>query len=204
VGGSIWGFSVAITSDGSTHLGTVPRVHGLICDVDGVLTNGQIGFGTAGQEMLFFDVHDGLAMRLASWYGIKVAWITGRMSDPAVRRGLSLDVPVYSRIADKAVGVRIIARDLGVDLSEIAYIGDDLSDLRAMQLVGCPMAVADACPEVKRQARYITEACGGHGAVREAVETILRIRGCWDEAVDRYLQVLGEPELARSLPRSEE
>ena len=179
-------------------------IRALVCGVDGVLTNGTIGYSSDNQEMHFFHAADGLAMRLAGWHGMKVAWLTGRMSRQLAHRARHLDVPFYPGFANKEVGLRIIAREFDLPLSEIAYVGDDINDLLAFRVVGLPIAVANAAAEVKALADYITQARGGEGAVREVVETLLKAQGGWDAAVEQYLHVLREPERVARMPRTEE
>lgn len=180
------------------------RIRGLVCGVDGVLTNGQIGYTAHRSEIHFFDTRDGLAIRLANWFGLKIAWISGRISTHISQRAQDLDIRVYPGYANKEMGVRTISRDFELPCSEIAYVGDDLNDLLAFRLVGYPIAVANASPEVKAEAKYITRASGGQGAVREIVEAILRGQGCWEEAVAHYLTVLREPDRVIRMPRTEE
>ncbi len=180
------------------------RIRGLVCGVDGVLTDGTIGYCSHRGEIHFFDTRDGLAMRLANWYGLKVAWITGRISNQITQRARDLDVPLYSGIANKESGLNIIARDFDLSLQDLAYVGDDLNDLLAFRLVGFSIAVANAPAEVQAEANYVTTARGGHGAVREIIETILHSQHQWDAAVENYLSGLREPERVLKFPRSEE
>lgn len=179
-------------------------IRALVCGVDGVLTNGAIGYSSDNQQIHFFHAGDGLAMRLAGWHGLKVAWLTGRMSRQLAHRARHLDVPFYPGFSNKEVGLRIISREFDIPLSEIAYVGDDINDLLAFRVVGMPIAVANAAEEVKAQADYITKAQGGEGAVREVVEAILKAQGGWEAAVEQYLNVLREPERVAKMPRTEE
>ncbi len=180
------------------------RIKGLVCGVDGVLTNGQIGYTAHRNEIHFFDTRDGLAMRLASWYGLQIAWVTGRISAHISQRAQDLDIRVYPGYSNKELGLRAIAHDFDLPYSEIAYIGDDLNDLLALRVVGFPIAVANASAEVKAEVAYVSQAPGGQGAVREIIEAILRGQGRWDEAVANYLTVLREPEMVAKMPRTEE
>ena len=180
------------------------RIRGIVCGVDGVLTNGQIGYTAHRCEIQFFDVRDGLAMRLASWIGLEVAWITGRVSTQISQRAQDLNVRIYPGYANKELGLRTIAHDFNLCCHDLAYVGDDLNDLLAFRIAGCPIAVASASPEVKAEAAYITQAPGGQGAIREIVEAILRAQGRWDEAVANYLNILREPErIAKTAPAEE-
>lgn len=180
------------------------KIRGLVCGVDGVLTNGLVGYTERRNEIHFFDTRDGLAMRLASWYGLQIAWVTGRISAHISQRAQDLDIRVYPGYSNKELGLRAIAHDFDLPYSEIAYVGDDLNDLLALRVVGFPIAVANASPEVKAEAHYTTRAAGGDGAVREIIEAILRSQGRWDDAVNNYLSVLREPERVAKMPRTEE
>jgi len=159
----------------------------LVCDVDGVLTDGAIIYGNGGSELKAFNSRDGLAIKLAGLSGLPVVWLTGRSSEAVARRGRELDARVWQGVAEKAAGLRRIADDLGITLAEIAYIGDDLNDLPALRLAGLPIAVADAMPEVIDAAAFVTNASGGRGAVREAIELILHCQQRWDAAVETFL-----------------
>lgn len=163
----------------------------LACDVDGVLTDGTITYGSGNLELKSFNIKDGLAIKLAVWSGLPVYWLTGRSSDAVVRRAAELDVQLVQGATDKDAGLRQLARDTGIDLAEIAYIGDDLNDLPALRLAGLPIAVADAAPEVIAAAAWVTRVPGGRGAVREAIEAILEGQGRWENAIDIYLARLG-------------
>jgi 3-deoxy-D-manno-octulosonate 8-phosphate phosphatase (KDO 8-P phosphatase) len=157
-------------------------------DVDGVLTDGSVIYGSADIELKAFNIKDGLGMKLAGLCGLPMVLITGRSSDVVARRAAELNVKVVQGVTDKDAGLRAIATERRLQLEEIAYIGDDLNDLPALRLAGLPIAVGDAVAEVKELAAYITEACGGHGAVREAIEMILKGKGCWEESAEAYLK----------------
>ena len=141
--------------------------------------------GTA-LELKGFDAHDGQGLTIAAQAGIRTGVITGRKS-PAMRQrarenkmefiyeGEAVKIPVYEEIL----------RNTGVREEEVAYVGDDLPDLPVMRRVGLAIAVANASPEVKRMAHYVTRAGGGRGAVREAVELILKAQGKWDVMISR-------------------
>ena len=172
----------------------VSQIKLLVCDVDGVLTDGAIILGSGGMEMKAFNSRDGLAMRLAGLNELPVVWLTGRSSEAVTRRAAELQVRVQQGIAEKAAGLRAITADAGVAMEEIAYVGDDLNDLPALRLAGLPIAVADAVPEVLAVAAYVTNAAGGHGAIREVIELILHGQQRWDAAVERFLTFLREAE----------
>lgn len=168
----------------------VSAIRLLVSDIDGVLTDGTLLYGTDNLESKAFDIKDGLGLRLATWAGFPVAWLSGRRSDAVTRRADELGVRLYEGVANKDAGLRQVATDHGVELTEIAYVGDDLNDLPALALAGLPIAVADAVPEVKAAAAYVTSAPGGHGALREVVELLLRGQGRWGAAKAIYLEHL--------------
>ena len=169
----------------------------LVCDVDGVLTDGSVTYGQHGLELKAFNIKDGLAMKLAAWAGLPVVWLTGRTSEAVARRAAELEVEVVQGEGDKARGLQAIARAHAVPLSAIAYVGDDLNDLPALRCAGLPIAVADAAEEVRAVAGYVTRASGGHGAIREIIEAILHAQHRWDEAVDLYLERIREVHLGQ-------
>jgi 3-deoxy-D-manno-octulosonate 8-phosphate phosphatase (KDO 8-P phosphatase) len=162
----------------------------LLMDVDGVLTDGRIYLqslpdGTAA-EMKVFHAHDGAGLKLARAMGVRTGLITGRDSPATARRAREAQVDfVRQNRGDKLPAYLEIVREAGVSEDEIAYIGDDLPDLPVMARVGLPIAVANAVPEIKRAARYVTARAGGEGAVREAVELILKAQGRWQKAIGR-------------------
>jgi 3-deoxy-D-manno-octulosonate 8-phosphate phosphatase (KDO 8-P phosphatase) len=173
------------------------RIKLLGLDVDGVVTNNAIYLGlVAGErvEMKQFDIQDGLAMGLAQRMGLVVAWVSGRYSDATTLRAteLRIDEVIQDRSARKvpAMTEMLLRRSIGWE--EVAFLGDDLADLPVMRRVGLPLAVANAVDEVKRVAAYTTRAPGGSGAVREAIEALLRAQGRWEEAVKVYLGDRGE------------
>lgn len=163
----------------------------LVCDVDGVLTDGTITYGDQALELKSFNIKDGLGMRLAGWNALPVIWLTGRTSAAVTRRAAELGVEIHQGVGNKDQGLRAIAQEHGVALAEIAYVGDDLNDLPALRIAGLPIAVADAVPEVHALAGYITQASGGHGAIREIIEYILRGQARWEVAVSTYITRIG-------------
>lgn len=163
----------------------------LALDVDGVLTDGGLHYLPGGQEAKVFHVRDGLAIRLAQAAGIVVAVLTVRRSEMVERRARELGVEeIHVGIAGKWSALAEILERRGIEPGEACYVGDDLVDLPVMERVGWSVAVADAAPEVLARADWRTRALGGHGAVREAVETILKARGEWEDVVGRYLAAL--------------
>lgn len=146
----------------------------LILDVDGVLTDGGIWLSAHGEEFKRFHIHDGVGIKRMQNAGITVAVISGRSSGSVSARMAELNVRhVYQGCSDKLSVFNKLIKELQIKPAEVAYIGDDLPDLPVMQVVGLSIAVANACPEVKAAAHWLTEKAGGSGAVREACDKIL-------------------------------
>ena len=162
------------------------RIRLLLMDVDGTMTDGGIRLLSwpdgAVTEMKVFHSQDGVALHLARRAGLRTGMITGRESPATSHRARELGMEFVSQKSRKKLPAfeDILARS-GVPAEETAYVGDDLPDLAVMERVGLAVAVANATPEVKRQAHYVTRASGGAGALREVVELILRAQGKWDE-----------------------
>jgi 3-deoxy-D-manno-octulosonate 8-phosphate phosphatase (KDO 8-P phosphatase) len=163
----------------------------LLMDVDGVMTDGRL-YNVPGPdgnmaETKGFDSQDGIALQWLSWKGIKTGLISGRVSPATAERAKQTKFTyVYQGYIEKIPILEEILRDAKVDRSEVAYIGDDLTDIVVMRRVGLPVATANARPEVQRQARYVTVQPGGQGAVREVIELILKSQGLWDEILKKY------------------
>lgn len=156
----------------------------LALDVDGVLTDGSIMLDDDGREIKRFNVRDGLAITAWLRLGLHVGIITRRAGRAVEHRMRELGVPhVVQGCKDKRLALATLADACGVPLARAAFIGDDWPDLPAMRTAGFPIAVADAAPEVKAAARFVTIARGGHGAVREAVEHLLVLNGLHERAV---------------------
>lgn len=156
------------------------RIRLLLLDVDGVLTDGRIIYGSAGMEVLAFHVRDGLAVKSAQASGITVGFLSGRKSEALLRRAEELHVHEVHAGVENKMGVyqRLLLR-YELDDREVAYMGDDLPDLPVLQQAGLAIVVADAPAEVRSAAHVVTSLPGGRGAVREAVEWLLRSRGVW-------------------------
>jgi len=174
------------------------KVKVLVLDVDGVLTTGGIIYTDAGEEAKVFNVRDGLGVRVATASGLEVALMTGRVSQVVQRRARDLHIHrTLQRVGDKETALRGLAEETGVSLEEIAFMGDDLNDRAAMKAAGVGIAPCDAAAEILAAADLVTEAAGGRGAVREAVEAILKAQGRWEEAVEGYLAGLAERDRVR-------
>lgn len=152
----------------------------LILDVDGVLTDGRLVYGPAGEELKVFHVQDGLAIVGAQSSGLVVAVISGRASPAVSRRMADLGIlEVHQGADDKQTILEALLRRQGVTPRETAYMADDLPDLPLLRRVGLALAPANAAAEVKQVAHWVGRRTGGEGAVREAVEAILKARGGW-------------------------
>ncbi|MBD3368210.1 MAG: HAD hydrolase family protein [Candidatus Eisenbacteria bacterium] len=164
------------------------RVKLVVADVDGTMTDGSLVIGRAGEEIKSFSVRDGIGIKFAQEAGIQVALLSGRRSEIVERRAEMLGITLIRLGHDlKLPVVEELAASLGIGLEEVVYIGDDVVDLVPIREVGLGVAVADAAQDVLEAADCVTEARGGHGAVRETIEAILRARGDWDDVVTRYL-----------------
>jgi len=159
----------------------------LLLDVDGVLTDGRLYYTSRGEEIKVFNVRDGLGIKLAQRAGIRVGVISGRNSEALINRLRELKVDeVHLGYNQKLPVLEDIINRLSLSLEEIAFLGDDYVDLPVLRRVGFPMAVLDAPEEIKKHALYITKSRGGHGAVRDAIEFILKLRGQWEEVISQY------------------
>jgi 3-deoxy-D-manno-octulosonate 8-phosphate phosphatase (KDO 8-P phosphatase) len=166
------------------------RVRLLGLDVDGVLTDNGVFIGpVAGErvELKRFDIQDGLGLILLRTAGLPVVWLSGRGSEATALRAAELGVEELLEVPGprKAAAFAALLDRHGIEWAA-AFVGDDLADLPILRKVGLPIAVANAVPEVKAAAAHVTQAAGGHGAVREVVEAILRARGDWGEVLNRY------------------
>jgi 3-deoxy-D-manno-octulosonate 8-phosphate phosphatase (KDO 8-P phosphatase) len=156
-------------------------------DVDGVLTDGGIYYGGPDIELKRFHVHDGMGITMLRMAGIIPFIITARESRAVERRAGELGIEeVHQGIRDKLGCLTGIVERRGASLREVAFVGDDLSDLSVMRRVGLPIAVANARPEIKSIAAYVTGACGGGGGVRDACEYVLAEAGLLEEVVSRF------------------
>jgi 3-deoxy-D-manno-octulosonate 8-phosphate phosphatase (KDO 8-P phosphatase) len=150
----------------------------LLLDVDGVMTDGGIILIGETEEAKRFDGKDGMGVTLARAAGLKVGIITSRESAPVNRRAAELRIDdVFQGYSDKEEALSMLLEKHALKPAEVGYVGDDVIDLPVMKRVGLPVAVGDACPEVKAHSVYVTRARGGYGAVREVVDWLLELRG---------------------------
>ncbi|MCS4306646.1 3-deoxy-D-manno-octulosonate 8-phosphate phosphatase (KDO 8-P phosphatase) [Rheinheimera pacifica] len=159
-------------SDSITHKARAIKL--LICDVDGVFSDGRIYLGNQGEELKAFHTRDGYGVKALRQAGIEVAVITGRNSAIVQQRMTSLTVPyIYQGQENKLAAFADLRQQLQLTPEQIAYIGDDLPDWAVMQHCGLSVAVKDAHPYLRQHAHYITTMAGGFGAVRELCDLIL-------------------------------
>jgi 3-deoxy-D-manno-octulosonate 8-phosphate phosphatase (KDO 8-P phosphatase) len=151
------------------------RIKAIFLDVDGVLTDGSVIYGNGGLELKIFDSQDGFGIANAIQKGIRVGIITGRKSEVIKRRASELGViDVYEGSLDKVAPLQEIMKLYSLAESEIAYVGDDILDLPVLTKVGFSAAPQNAVHEVKMRVDYVCKSQGGHGAVREVIDLILK------------------------------
>jgi 3-deoxy-D-manno-octulosonate 8-phosphate phosphatase (KDO 8-P phosphatase) len=167
----------------------------ILSDVDGVWTDGRIIYVSDGNEVKEFNVRDGLAVKLAQRAGIPVALLTSRKSQALERRARELGITeIHQGAANKLEAAERIAQSLDLSFDQILYAGDDLPDLAPMLRAAISAAPADAAPEVREAASWKLESTGGHGAIREIVERLLKERGQWETILREFGS--GKPEAA--------
>ena len=160
----------------------------LVVDVDGVLTDGSLIINPDGSESKSFSTLDGHGLRLWRRAGLKVAFLSGRVSEPTQYRAQQLGIDYCLQDChDKLSSLEQLLKQTGLSAEQVAYIGDDLPDLPPIRCAGFGVAVANAVDEVKDAADYVTANPGGNGAVREVIEYILKNTGRWDELMKKYL-----------------
>ncbi len=164
----------------------------ILMDVDGVLTDGKLyylpGHDGAMVETKGFNTQDGLGLYLCADAGISTGVISGRNSPATVERCRMLNMKyVYQGHLEKVAAFQEVLEDAGVTADQVAFIGDDLTDVPLFRRCGLGVAVANARDEVKAAAHYVTETAGGEGAVREFIEIVLKSQGLWEQAVAKYM-----------------
>ena len=156
------------------------RIKLLVLDVDGVLTDGGLWFDASGQLIKRFDVRDGLGIRLLQQTGVQIAFLSGGQGGATEVRARQLGIQhCLVGIKDKPEALLQLQQQLGIDMAETGFVGDDLNDLAVRPVVGLLMAPADACAPVRQGAHAVLRNKGGHGAIRELAERILQTRGRW-------------------------
>jgi len=166
----------------------------ILADVDGVLSDGSIIYDSRGNELKSFHVRDGLGIKLWQMAGGKFGLLTARQSPIVMQRAAELGIDLVSQGREgKLVAGRAMWQALGLEPSQVCYIGDDLTDLPVLQAVGFSATVADAVAEVRAVVDFETTQPGGRGAVRELIEVLLRGQKRWEATLAGYLQSLGGP-----------
>ena len=166
------------------------KIKCLICDVDGVLTDGSLYLDAAGNELKSFQVLDGVGLKLLMYAGIEVAVITGSTTAIIDHRMQQLKIQHYFKgQVNKQQAYQTLKTRLGLADEAFAYVGDDLPDLPIIRQVGLGIAVPNAVEQVKACAMWQTTKAGGHGGVREVCDFILHAQNKFELALDRYLTV---------------
>lgn len=169
-------------------LAKAARIQWVVFDVDGVLTDGGLIFGPAGEEYKTFNSRDGHGMKMLQKHGVGIAIITGRTSGCVAHRMEGMGIErVYQGHLDKLPAFESLVAELGVPHEEVAYVGDDVVDLPIMRKVGLAIAVQDAHPLVKKHAHWQTPSAGGRGAARDVCELIMEAHGVLEAELQRYL-----------------
>lgn len=166
------------------------KIKMLLLDVDGVLTGGEIIYTDTGEQIKYFNVKDGLGIRMLQKAGIQVGIVTGRSGEALRHRcnNLGIDL-VFDGVRDKTEILEHIVETCRMAATAVAFVGDDLPDLGIMRQVGLSVAVADAHEIIRKTAHITTTASGGCGAVREISEMILKAQGKWDALLKRLFNV---------------
>jgi 3-deoxy-D-manno-octulosonate 8-phosphate phosphatase (KDO 8-P phosphatase) len=164
------------------------RIKLFLCDVDGVLTDGSI-FIDGEREFKRFNIRDGLGLVLARRAGLKIGWVSARPSAATKLRADELKIHFLVQQNDRTSKTAAIEKLLAqekMNWNEVCFVGDDIVDLGPLQRAGLAVVVADGVAEAKAAAHLVTHAAGGHGAVREVIEMILRAQGKWNSFVKHY------------------
>ncbi|RMF45365.1 MAG: HAD-IIIA family hydrolase [Planctomycetota bacterium] len=170
-----------LVEDSQSEVDIAQRIRCILSDVDGVLTDGRLIMDANGVESKAFYVRDGLAIKLWQRAGFAFGLLTSRTSSIVVRRADELGIAHVRQGAKVKLPVaREVMQAMGVIPEQVCYIGDDLPDIPVMKAVGLGVAVADAADEARQVARWVTQAGGGRGAVRETVRRLMRLKGCWE------------------------
>jgi 3-deoxy-D-manno-octulosonate 8-phosphate phosphatase (KDO 8-P phosphatase) len=163
------------------------KIELLVLDVDGVLTDGSIVYTAERVEIKRFHVRDGSGLKFWHNLGKRSAILSGRTSPAVELRAAELGIsPVFQGRSDKLPAFEELLAKTGLKAEQVGAIGDDLPDLPVLGRAGLAIAVADACAEVRAAADYITRPGGGCGAVRDAIEWILKLQGKWDGIVTAF------------------
>jgi 3-deoxy-D-manno-octulosonate 8-phosphate phosphatase (KDO 8-P phosphatase) len=158
------------------------RVKAFIFDVDGVLTDGSVTLMPDGEQVRTMNIKDGYALQLAIKKGYKLAVISGGKSEMVRKRLNGLGITdIYLGIHNKIETYKELIEIYGVSPDEILYMGDDIPDYEIMQRVGIPTCPEDAVQEIKALSIYVSHQKGGKGAVRDVIEQVMKVQGCWND-----------------------
>jgi 3-deoxy-D-manno-octulosonate 8-phosphate phosphatase (KDO 8-P phosphatase) len=159
----------------------------LVLDVDGIMTDGRLVYAPGGHELTAFHVQDGHGITLAIRVGLSVAIITGREREVVAQRARELGIrEIHQKAVDKLPVFQDLLARSGLTASQVACMGDDLLDLPLLRRAGLAITVPDAVDEVRAAAHYVTRRPGGQGAVREAIELLLKAQDHWPAVLERY------------------
>ena len=163
------------------------RVRLFICDVDGVLTDATVSMG-GGAETKVFHIRDGLGLRLLQTEAsIRVGWVSARPSEATIQRAQDLKIDfLHQSSGPKVAAIETWLRETNITWDEVLYMGDDWVDLAALKRAGLAIAPADAIEEARHIAHWVTQKPGGHGAVREATDLLLKAQGHWQRMVEKF------------------
>ncbi len=164
------------------------RVRLMVFDVDGVLTDGRLWYGPAGEALKAFSAHDGHGMKLLAASGVTLAILSGRSSPAVARRAAELGIRhLVQQAEDKGAALGQLLAALGIEAAAAGYMGDDVADLPAMRRCAFACAPREAPEAVRRHAHYVAQAPAGRGAVREVCELLMRAQGTLEAALAAYL-----------------
>ena len=164
----------------------INKIKALVLDIDGVLTDGRMGY-SAGDEVKFFNAHDGHGIKMLARAGFKVGALSGRQAEANRKRAkeLSFDF-LYENKKNKKEAFAVLLKENNLKAEECLYVGDDVVDLPVLRQVGIAVAVANAPEYMDEYIDFRTKAAGGYGAVREVCEWLLKQRGEWEKQMERY------------------
>ena len=165
----------------------INKIKALVLDIDGVLTDGRMGYG-AGEEIKFFNAHDGHGIKMLMRAGFKVGALSGRQAEANRKRAKELNFDfLYENRKDKKAAFAVLLEENSLKAEECLYVGDDVVDIPVIRQAGIGVTVAGAPEIMDEYVDFRTRAAGGCGAVREVCEWLLKQRGEWDKQMERYL-----------------
>lgn len=175
---------MSVTAD---HRPRLRRIRLFLTDVDGVLTDASVLMGTGGVELKRFDIRDGLGLKLLQQEGIRVGFVSARPSAATTARAEDLGIDfLHQSPAPKVQAVEELLKQTGLGWEDVSFMGDDVLDLGVLKRVGFAAAPADANESVRGVVQHVTAARGGHGAVREVAEMILKAQGRWPALLAKF------------------